>query len=131
MKESISELESKLRRLKMEEYEKDRLAKLKLEEEFRKKTKVDVYTSDDYCGMSNGKYSFYYGYEVTKCPVKSHKDDDDCYTNNCDLREWCFTADIDGKEVLRLTRSELWEGRADEPFFYLLAGIAHFLKTVE
>jgi hypothetical protein len=58
MKESISELESKLRRLKMEEYEKDRLAKLKLEEEFRKKTKVDVYTSDDYCGcqMENTRF---------------------------------------------------------------------------
>lgn len=109
----IQELEDELRRLKMEEHQRKYQASLKKEDEFRKEKGLDVYTSDDYCGMSSGRYSFYYGYEITK------------------NGQWCFTADVDGKEVMRLKRSELWPEDGEEPFWYLLAGIAQFLKQIE
>lgn len=124
---SIQELKDELRIKEMQEYERQRKAKLEKEENFRKENGVDVYTSDDYCGMSNGTCSFYYGYEVTACP--KHKGKEHCWRDeDCELREWCFTADVDNKEVMRLRTSQLWGEDGEEPFFYLLGGIARFLK---
>jgi hypothetical protein len=125
---TVNELENELRVARLKEYETQRLAKLKAKEEFEKKNNISVYTSDDYCGMGCGRFQFYYGYEVTMCPIKSHKTDDDCYQKDCDKREWCFTADIDGKEVMKIPRSELlFDG--DEPYSYLIAGIGKFLSS--
>lgn len=110
MSKSIQELEDELWIKKQQEHERKRLAALAKEKNFRKENGVDVYTSDDYCGMSVGDISFYYGYEVTQ------------------KGEWCFTATVGEKEVLRLRTSQLWGEDNEEPFFYLLGGIAQFLK---
>lgn len=106
----IQQLEEEVRRLKLAEHEKRRLAKLKKEEEWRKDNEMDVYTSDDYCGLRIGSYQFYFGYEVTKGG------------------EWCFTADVDGKQVMKLKQSEVHPEEGEVPFWYLVAGIGHFLK---
>jgi len=107
----IQDMEEELHRLKWAEHQKKFQAKLQAEEEFRKAHNIDVYTSDDYCGLTSGKYTFYYGYEVTK------------------NGQWCFTADVDGKEVMRLKTSELWPENDEEPFWYLVAGIGQFLAS--
>lgn len=124
----IEELEAKLRAKKMEKAETERIKALEKKEQFRKDSNIDVYTSDDYCGMSDGKHSFYYGYEVTDCPVKSHTKEELCEAYDCEKREWCFTADVGGKEIMKLRKSQLWTDE-EEPFFYLLSGIAHYLKS--
>lgn len=51
--------------------------------------KPDFYTSGDYAGLSTKNASFYYGYEETE---------DD---------EWCFTADIEGLEKIKVPFSKL------------------------
>lgn len=104
----LEDLEDEVRRLKLAEHEKKRMATVKKEEEWRKDNKMDVYTSDDYCGLSSDKYSFYFGYEVTKGG------------------EWCFTADIDGKQIMKLKQSEIHPAENEEPLWYLVAGIGHF-----
>jgi hypothetical protein len=128
---TIQELENELSRRKFEEYQAKYADTQKKKNDFRKTRGIDVYTSDDYCGMSNGTYDFYYGYEVTECPVKSHKLDDDCYEEDCDKREWCFTASVNGTEFMRLPTSQLWGEEGEEPFFYLLGGIAQFLGSTQ
>lgn len=107
---SLKDLEDEVRRLKLAEHEKKRQVALKKEREWREENKMDVYTSDDYCGLRSGKFSFYFGYEVTKGG------------------EWCFTADIDDKQVMKLKQSEVHPKTGEEPFWYLVAGIGHFLK---
>jgi hypothetical protein len=129
MEKTIQQLEVELRQKKEAEFQRIRKEQNDKEEVFRKLKKISVYTSDDYCGMSCGDYSFYYGYEVTRCPVKSHKDDDDCYEKDCDRREWCFVATHNGKEVLMLPTSELLP-KQDEPYAYLLSGIGQFLQSL-
>lgn len=131
MSKTIQELENELRVKKLQEYESKRRAELATLDSFREEHDINIYTSDDYCGMSVGNFSFYYGYEVTECPVKSHTKEELCEAYNCDKREWCFTADVDGKEVMRLRASQLWGKEGEEPFFYLLGGIAQFLRKKE
>ena len=123
---TIQELENELAQRRRDESEAKRREEYKKEEIFRKAEKIDVYTSDDYCGMTNGKYDFYYGYEVTECAIKSHRKN--CEDNGCEKREWCFTASVDNKEVMKIRKSLLWHDSGDEPFFYLLAGIARFIR---
>lgn len=130
MEKSIIQIERELREAKIAEFNKQQKIKRRAKEEFEKKNKVNVYSASDYCGMSNGKHSFYYGYEETMCPTKSHKNIDDCDDNNCDKREWCFTADIDGKEVMRVPQSELVFD-TNEPLEVLLAGIGKFLLSTQ
>jgi hypothetical protein len=95
------------------------------------KLKSQVYYSDDYAGCENGKHSFYFGYEKTFC--KLHGKDSDC---ECENKEDCFVVDVDSKEVMRLTRTEIEKlvsyasPELSEPPQYLLAGIMEYLKTI-
>lgn len=98
------------------------------EREKYEKSGLSVYGSDDYVGCSAGVYSFYFGYEVTKCPVKSHKDDDDCSEKDCEKREWCFTADKNGKNVVTWAESEFSYGEAVDIERKLILGMAKFIK---
>jgi len=102
---------------KLNLYECERQLKIKKKNE-RESNNASVFGSDDYVWVSNGDYSFYYWYEETDCPIKSHKNEDDCYEKDCDKRERCFTADYKGKEVVRLRASEIsfW----DESIEYIL-----------
>lgn len=130
-KEKLSkadELEREAKELRSDVQQEEHTSNIKNERNFAKKTKIDVYCSDDYAGLDSGKYHFYFGYEVTHCPVKSHKDDNDCYEKDCDKREDCFIATIDEKEVMKLTRSQLHPKTDEDVLFLLLAGIGHFLK---
>lgn len=125
----IDELKDELRKLEMEELANKQTQARQKEETFRKATGIDVYTSDDYCGMSNGIVSFYFGYEVTMCP--KHKYQETCERNDCDLSEWCFTADIETTEVMKLPASKISATEGEEPFWYLISGIALFLNNTE
>lgn len=131
-KETIEEKKKRLEKELNDIHEIQQKEQLKKQNEkeakFREEHDIDVYTSDDYCGMTCSKYSFYFGYEVTECPIKSHKDEEDCDNKNCDKREWCFVASIDDKDVMKKRASQIWFKEGDEPFFYLLAGIGLFLK---
>ena len=112
MSEDINKLERELQELKIKKYEQQQREAREREQEFKKKNAwLDIYGSDDYCGCGIGEYSFYYGYEETRCPVKSHKDSDDCDEKDCDKRERCFVASIWDKEVAVYTDSEL--GQSD------------------
>ena len=120
-------LKEEARKLEYEAAEEERLEKLKRETEYRKTQHLDVYRSDDYAGLECGKYKFYFGYEETWCPVKSHKED--CEDNGCDKREWCFTASINSKEVMKVPVSKLYPPeKQEEPMFLLLSGIGLFLQ---
>lgn len=99
-------------------------------EEYEKTTKVSVYGSDDYIGASAGDTTFYFGYEVTKCPVKSHKTDDDCYEKDCEKREWVFQVDKKGKTVFEMLDSELSYPEADDIERKLIIGMAHYIKSL-
>ena len=99
-------------------------------EEYEKTTKVSVYGSDDYVGASAGDTTFYFGYEVTKCPVKSHKTDDDCYEKDCEKREWVFQVDKKGKTVFEMLDSELSYPEADDIERKLIIGMAHYIKSL-
>ena len=85
--------------------------------ELEKATGVNVYGSDDYWGLSVGKYKFYFGYESEMCLKHS-----DC---SCEDKEWCFTAGVDEKEVMRIPESRL-DGDTGEK--QLLHGIGQFLS---
>lgn len=96
---------------------------LKREQQFRATVGLDCYAANDYCGLKVGRYRFYYGHEYTVPP-----DPEDDWDENI---EWAFVAWIDGEEVLRLPTSELHPKSDEEPLFYLVAGIGHFLKQRE
>lgn len=125
MTSEINELERKLQRLKLEEAEKKRRETRQAQENIEKELGVSTYWSDDYAGLSTGKYSFYYGYEETMCPKHKEKDCEDKY--DCDEREWCFTADIGKKEVMRVPRSKLTYEHKDV-LELLLIGIGIFFN---
>lgn len=129
MEKTPQELRNEADRIESAQREAARLTKLQKKKDFIKRTGIDVYTSDDYCGLEANGVSFYYGYEVTMCPVNSHKNSDDCYEKNCEKREWCFVATEKDKEVMKLTKSQLHPEEEEEPFWYLIAGIGHYLKS--
>lgn len=79
--------------------------------------KIDQYHSDDYAGMTAGKFHFYYGYE-----------DEDPETE-----EWRFSVEEDGKEIFLATTSQI-EEKCDTtqlrmPQDYLTAGIGMWLSS--
>lgn len=82
-------------------------------------TGVDVYGSDDYWGLSVGKYKFYFGYEKLTCLQHG---DRNC---SCEDKEWCFTADIEDVEVMRIPESRLGGSTGERQ---LLHGIGQFLS---
>jgi hypothetical protein len=99
-------------------------------EEYEAKNKVSVYGSDDYVGANAGDMHFYFGYEVTKCPVKSHKTDDDCYQKDCDKREWVFQVTKCDKVVFEMLDSEIAYPQADDIERKLIVGMAHYIKSL-
>jgi len=116
----IREIQSRL-------HECRRHLRMKREDKFRKESGISVSGSDDYIGAGAGDYSFYYGYEETYCPVKSHKNGSLCGEKDCEKEEWCFTADKDGKEVARYRTSELSTPH-EEVDKLLILGMAKFIK---
>lgn len=89
---------------------------------------VEVYGSDDYAGMKSPRFTFYFGYEKTRCP---HHGDDKGLC--CDDSRWCFTASHMGEERARYTQPELEAGTRglrpfDEMCGFLLAGIGKYLS---
>lgn len=111
--------------------EAERFLDIAKREEYESTKKVSVYGSDDYVGASAGDYSFYYGYEVTRCPIKSHKTDDDCYEKDCEKREWVFQVEKKGKVVFEMLQSEIEYPEADDIERQLIVGMAHFIKSLE
>lgn len=110
--DEIQKREQELRLLKQKKLDEERKGKLEAEKKFKQENGgLDIYTNDDYCGCWIWNYSFYYGYEVTKCPVKSHKTDDDCYEKDCDKREWYFQAYKWDDIIAEYSESELWSNR--------------------
>lgn len=75
---------------------------------------IEQYYSDDYAGLVSGKYSFYYGYEVTD----PNSEDD-----------WCFQVKENNKVVYSLTATELKQINNDlnDCKDYLLTGIGMWL----
>ena len=127
MSEDIMELENKIRNLKLQKAEKERLERLNKEETFRKRTKVYAYSASDYAGLETGNYSFYYGYEETYCPKHKNKN---CEDYGCELREWAFVAKCGDKEIMRIPASELWfEYKEIEEM--LLLGIGRFISDTK
>jgi hypothetical protein len=120
------ELEEKAKRLRIEASQEKYKAENNKKREFEETQKIDVYTSDDYCGLTLPNISFYYGYEETQCPVKSHRKN--CEDNGCEKREWCFVVTIKGKKVMKIPTSKLHPTEGEEPFWYLVAGMGHYLK---
>ena len=97
--------------------------------EFEERTKTRVYSSSDYVGCEVGDYSFYFGYEVTECPVESHKNSNDCDEAGCHKREWCFTVDKNNVEIVRWRESEFSYSQANSIELKLILGMAKFLLT--
>ena len=110
-------LEDEAQKLRGEAHEERHRIQLQKEEEFRNIEKIDVYTSDDYCGLEVEGYDFYYGYEVTYCDIHKLKCPD-----SCELSEWAFQAKVDGKVVMTLPKSKLHPVKNEVPFWYLVAG---------
>ena len=104
----------------------NKLKRLK-EDSFKEVNNINLYFSDDYAGCSAGNYGFYYGYEVTKCPIKSHKDSDDCYEKNCEKREWCFQVSKGNKDIATWTASEISSSDRDA-LEMLVWGMCKFIK---
>ena len=124
--ETSQELRRKADILDQEERDKERIVKMSKKKKFIKDTGIEVYTSDDYCGLELKGISFYYGYEETDCPKHSNKEE--CEEKDCEEREWCFVAKNNGKVVTRMRRSEIHPEENEEPFWYLVAGIGHYLR---
>ena len=108
-----------------------RFLKIAEREEYENTQNVSVYGSDDYIGASAGDTTFYFGYEVTRCPVKSHKTDDDCYEKSCDKREWVFQVEKDKKVVFEMLDSEISYPEADDLERKLIIGMAHYIKSLQ
>ena len=106
----ITDLEKQLQELRYSEAETKRKQRQEALECFRELQGIDVYTSDDYCGLGVGDIHFYYGYEVEE------------------NEEWGFTVSKQKKEIFRLPKSKLWPEEGEEPYCYLLAGIGHYIK---
>jgi hypothetical protein len=109
---TIPQLRAALSRKEQQERDWKRRQSIANAERFTERTKVNVYSSDDYCGMSNGTFSFYYGYEETD-----------------ENEEWCFVAKEHGVEVFRLPAPELWHDGSDNMLTHLVAGIGQWLQT--
>ena len=127
-KESLFELKERIRRLELKEAEKKRQEEDRKINKFEESTGIHIYTSDDYCGLELPFIHFYYGYEETYC--KKHGKNKDCEDRDCEKNEWAFTVTIRKKEVMRIPKSKLHPEKEGQPFWYLIAGIGHYLKAI-
>lgn len=119
-----------IKMLNQQYYDLKRQFEIVKREEYEADTGVEVYGSDDYVGASAGDTSFYFGYEATKCPVKSHKTEDDCDNHDCDKREWLFQVEKNGEVVFEMSDSELSHPEADVIERKLIIGMAHYVKML-
>lgn len=99
-------------------------------EEYEFKNNLSVYGSDDYVGCNVGNLQFYFGYEVTKCPIKSHKTEEDCYDKGCDRREWMFQVTENDKVIFEMLDSELTYPESDYIERKLILGMGHYIKSI-
>lgn len=123
---TIQELEAQLKEAKM--YEQQERMRKKKEKEIarRKENNLDVGWSDDYYSLCVGDISFYYWYEKTMCP---NADCEACKEwDDCDDKERCFVAQIDGKEVMRLPSSKI-SYQHEHIENMLLLWIGHYIKA--
>lgn len=58
------------------------------------------YKASDYAGLRFKCGSFYYGYEESICRNSKSKGDEHGRHCDCDDKEWCFLAKINGEETL-------------------------------
>lgn len=123
--------QGEIRSLGINLHEAKRYLEIAKREEYEKNTQVSVYGSDDYVGASAGDTSFYFGYEVTKCPVKSHTDSEECYQRDCEKREWVFQVQNGGKTVFEMLDSELSYPQSDNIERKLIVGMAHYIKSLD
>ncbi len=117
------ELRAEASRIEQQQREKKQSELRKKRDDFEQKHNMRIYTSDDYCGLELKKVTFYYGYEEALCPFHKLKD---C---ECDEKEWCFVVKEKGKETTRIPKSKLHPEADEEPFWYLVAGIGHWLGS--
>lgn len=120
------QIEDYLRERKNRAYSEKLRKEREAEEAFKRATNLNIYQSSDYCGMSIGSLSFYYGYEDTMCP--KHRSEEQCERLDCELREWCFSVMENDKVLLRLPTSKLWFINDADIMWYLLSGIAQYLQ---
>ncbi len=77
---------------------------------------IEQYYSDDYAGLTSGKFKFYYGYEVT---------------DPKDKELWCFQVKEHGNIVFQVNQTEIEKSvkndRLDSVRDYLIAGIGMWL----
>ena len=127
LEDTIYVHEQELKKAAMETREIERRLEQEKEEKIESKSKVQVYTSDDYAGMECKKYNFYFGYEHTYC--KKHGNDSKlCSETDCDNVEWAFVVeDKKGKELFRLPESKLIT-EVNAPLVGLVHGIGQFLN---
>lgn len=121
------QLEQEAKEIRYKVAEQKRREEILREEAFKKEFGINAYSASDYAGLECGDISFYYGYEETVCPVKSHRKN--CEDYGCEKREWAFVASKDGKEVLRLPKSKIFPNdEGGDMYFYLVMGIGHYFK---
>lgn len=100
-------------------------------EEYESIHMVSVYGSDDYCWCSAWDIDFYFWYEVTKCPVKSHKTEDDCDEKDCEKRERMFQVTKKGKVIFEMPASAISYPEATDIYRQLIVGICHYIKSLD
>ena len=91
------------------------------------KVKLEVVYSDDYIGLDVGGWKFYYGYEKWVCPHGiNEKSEKDC---KCHEENSCFTAENNGKEIVRYTSLELEANgmRQNDVQAYILMGLGKMI----
>lgn len=121
----IDELRNELKDLERAEQIDEQRQKQAKEKAFKEDTELNFYWASDYAGSSNGKYSFYYGYEHEFCP--KHGFTDHTSHQNCENEEaeWAFVAYKGDDVVAEYKTSELWFEYLDT-IPMLLLGITKF-----
>lgn len=86
------------------------------------KIRANFGISDDYAVVRFAGCCFYYGYEET---VPEHVDEED---EDDESIEWAFVATVNGEEIIRLPTSAFDLHPAEDPVYFLLAGIAYLMS---
>lgn len=88
--------------------------------------KIETYGSDDYTGFTFGKYTFYFGYEQTQCPIcRKRFSYDECEKHSDADAIWCFVV-THGKTEIFSKAIKDFDGVRDG--FY--KGMAYYLQTI-
>lgn len=117
-------LEQEAARLRREAHVAKQRRQMARERAFEEQSGIDIGLSDDYAVLAVGGHRFYFGYEFT-IPEDPGDDDD---------AEWAFVVhsmSADGRardEIMRMPQSAVHPSEREDPAFYLLCGIAHYLN---